>query len=127
MGISTPRIIVKDIIPNLMPYITVNFVFAARYVMFASVGLYFLGVLPYSAQNWGVTLNFAYSNGALFSWQAAHWLLAPMIAIMGLSLGLILLGQGLDRVFNPRVRTRMAGESKSTVADDDDDTVTEVF
>ena len=127
MGISTPRIIVKDIIPNLMPYITVNFVFAARYVMFASVGLYFLGVLPYSTQNWGVTLNFAYSNGALFSWQAAHWILAPMIAIMGLSLGLILLGQGLDRVFNPRVRTRMAGESKSTAAEDDDDTVTEVF
>ena len=127
MGISTPRIILKDIIPNLMPYVTVNFVFAARYVMFASVGLYFLGVLPYSTQNWGVTLNFAYSNGALFSWQAAHWLLAPMLAIMGLSLGLILLGQGLDRVFNPRVRTRMGGESKSTTADDDEDTVTEVF
>ncbi|WP_435074335.1 ABC transporter permease [Halorubrum sp. HHNYT27] len=127
MGVSTPRIIVKDIIPNLMPYVTVNFVFAARYVMFASVGLYFLGVLPYSTQNWGVTLNFAYSGGALFSWSAAHWLLAPMVAIMGLSLGLILLGQGLDRVFNPRVRTRMAGESKSTVSDDDEDTVTEVL
>jgi peptide/nickel transport system permease protein len=127
MGVSTPRIIAKDIVPNLMPYVTVNFVFAARYVMFASVGLYFLGVLPYSTQNWGVTLNFAYSGGALFSWSAAHWLLAPMLAIMGLSLGLILLGQGLDRVFNPRVRTRMAGESKSTVSDDDEETVTEVL
>jgi peptide/nickel transport system permease protein len=127
MGVSTPRIIAKDIIPNLMPYVTVNFVFAARYVMFASVGLYFLGVLPYSTQNWGVTLNFAYSGGALFSWSAAHWLLAPMVAIMGLSLGLILLGQGMDRVFNPRVRTRMAGESKSTATDDEDSGVTEVL
>jgi len=128
MGVSTPRIIWKDIIPNLMPYVTVNFVFAARYVMFASVGLFFLGVLPYSKQNWGVTLNFAYSGGALFSWSAAHWLLAPMLAIMGLSLGLILLGQGMDRVFNPRVRTRMAGESESTAADDDDDAgLTEVL
>jgi peptide/nickel transport system permease protein len=127
MGVSTPKIILKDIIPNLMPYITVNFVFAARYVMFASVGLYFLGVLPYSTQNWGVTLNFAYNSGALFSWSAAHWLLAPMIAIMGLSLGLILLGQGLDRVFNPRVRTRMTGKSESTVDADDEDSVTEVL
>ncbi|MBX0325138.1 ABC transporter permease [Halomicroarcula sp. F13] len=127
MGVSTPKIIAKDIIPNLMPYVTVNFVFAARYVMFASVGLYFLGVLPYSTQNWGVTLNFAYSGGALFSWSAAHWLLAPMVAIMGLSLGLILLGQGMDRVFNPRVRTRMAGESKSTASDDEDAGVTEVL
>jgi peptide/nickel transport system permease protein len=127
MGVSTPRIIWKDIIPNLMPYVTVNFVFAARYVMFASVGLFFLGVLPYSKQNWGVTLNFAYSGGALFSWSAAHWLLAPMLAIMGLSLGLILLGQGMDRVFNPRVRTRLAGESESTAADDDDTGLTEVL
>ena len=118
MGVSTPRIITKDVIPNLMPYVTVNFVFAARYVMFASIGLYFLGVLPYSQQNWGVTLNFAYSGGALFSWSAAHWLLVPMVAIMGLSLGLILLGQGMDRVFNPRVRTRLAGESESTGGDE---------
>lgn len=127
MGVSTPQIIMKDIIPNLMPYVTVNFVFAARYVMFASVGLYFLGVLPYSTQNWGVTLNLAYSGGALFSWSAAHWLLAPMVAIMGLSLGLILLSQGLDRVFNPRVRTRMSGTSSSTANDNDDDRVTEVL
>ncbi|EMA70533.1 ABC-type dipeptide/oligopeptide/nickel transport system, permease component [Halorubrum aidingense JCM 13560] len=114
MGVSTPRILQKDIIPNLMPYVTVNFVFAARYVVFASIGLFFLGVLPYSAQNWGVTLNYAYSGGALFTWEAAHWLIFPMIAIMGLSLGLILLGQGMDRVFNPRVRTRLAENSEST-------------
>ncbi|WP_435157548.1 ABC transporter permease [Haladaptatus sp. DFWS20] len=119
MGVSTPRILLKDIIPNLMPYVTVNFVFAARYVVFASIGLFFLGVLPFSTQNWGVTLNYAYNGGALFTWQAAHWLIFPMIAIMGLSLALILLGQGMDRVFNPRVRTRMAGESESTVKDDD--------
>ncbi|MEF8800853.1 MAG: ABC transporter permease [Halolamina sp.] len=126
MGVSTPRILLKDVIPNLMPYVTVNFVFAARYVVFASIGLFFLGVLPFSAQNWGVTLNYAYNGGALFTWEAAHWLIFPMIAIMGLSLGLILLGQGMDRVFNPRVRTRLAGESEST-AEDGDDGMTEVL
>lgn len=114
LGISTAGILRKDVIPNLMPYITVNFVFAARYVIFAAIGLFFIGVLPYSEQNWGVTLNFAFNGGALFSVEVVHWLLAPMIAIMGLSLGLILLGQGMDRIFNPRVRTRLAGESEST-------------
>ncbi|RDZ63917.1 ABC transporter permease [Haloferax sp. Atlit-12N] len=122
MGVSTPRIILKDVIPNIMPYVTVNFVFAARYVVFASIGLFFLGVLPYSDQNWGVTLNFAYNGGALFSWSAAHWLLVPMAAIIGLSVGLILLGQGMDRVFNPRVRTRLTGESESTASADEKDT-----
>jgi len=53
MGVSTWQIMVKDIIPNLMPYVTVNFVFAARYTIFASVGLYFLGVLPYTGKPWG--------------------------------------------------------------------------
>ncbi len=113
MGVSTPKILLKDVIPNLMPYVTVNFVFAARYTIFASVGLYFLGVLPYTGKPWGVTLANAQANGALFVSAAAHWLIAPMIAIVGLALALILIGQGLDQVFNPRVRTRLAGESES--------------
>lgn len=127
MGTSTSRIIQKDIIPNLMPYVTVNFVFAARYTIFASVGLYYLGVLPYSTQTWGVTLSRAQDNGALFVADAAHWLIAPMIAIIGLSLGLILLGQGLDRVFNPRVRTRLAGESESVAGDEEETSTNQVM
>ena len=121
MGVSTPQILLKDVIPNLMPYVTVNFVFAARYTIFASVGLYFLGVLPYRTQTWGVTLARAQANGALFVPEAAHWLIVPMIAIIGLALALILLGQGLDQVFNPRVRTRLAGESESVEDEHDDE------
>ncbi len=113
MGTSTVRIIRKDILPNLMPYVLVNFVFAARYTIFAAVALYFLGVLPYTGQNWGITLNYAYNQGALFGLEAIHWLLAPIIAIVGLACGLILLSQGMDRIFNPRVRTRLTGESES--------------
>lgn len=30
MGVITPQIILKDVIPNLLPYVTMNFVFAAR-------------------------------------------------------------------------------------------------
>lgn len=117
MGTSTPRIILKDILPNIMPYVMVNFVLAARYTIFASVGLYFIGVLPYTGQNWGVTLNNAYNQGGLFTMQALHWLLVPIIAIVGLAFGLILLSQGMDRIFNPRVRTRLTGESESVATD----------
>ncbi len=127
MGTSTPRIIVKDVLPNLMPYVTVNAVFAARYTIFASIGLYFLGVLPYQIQNWGVTLNLAYNSAALFNPDNAYYLVIPMVVIMVLSFGFILLGQGLDRVFNPRVRTRMAGETTSTAETEDDTGFTEVM
>ncbi|MFC6724026.1 ABC transporter permease [Halobium palmae] len=118
MGTSTPRIIAKDVLPNIMPYVMVNFVFAARYTIFASVGLYLIGVLPYTGQNWGVTLNNAYNSGGLFTWDAFHWLAVPIVAIIGLALGLILVSQGMDRIFNPRVRTRLTGESESVEEDD---------
>ena len=113
MGVGTFRVIQKDILPNIMPYVLIQFVYAARYTIFASIGLYFLGVLPYSGQNWGVTLNYAYHSGALFTLGAAHWLLAPMAAIIGLTLALTLFSQGLDRVFNPRVQTRLTGKSET--------------
>lgn len=122
MGTSTPRIILKDVLPNIMPYVMVNFVLAARYTIFASVGLYFIGVLPYTIQNWGVTLNNAYNQGGLFTMQAFHWLLVPIIAIVGLSFGLILVSQGMDRIFNPRVRTRLTGESESVEQEDETST-----
>ncbi|MFW5956534.1 MAG: ABC transporter permease [Halorhabdus sp.] len=109
MGIGTPKIIIADIVPNLMPYITMNFVQQARAVIFGSVGLYFIGVLPYTSQNWGVMMNAAVERaGATSSMVAFHWLLVPMLAVIILALGLTLLAQGADRIFNPRVRARHA-------------------
>ncbi len=123
MGTGTARIIVKDIIPNIMPYVLVNFANAARYVIFAAVGLYYLGVLPTSVSNWGIQLNNAYKQaGALSGGGTFYQLLVPMAFIMFIALAFILLAQGMDRVFNPRVRTRMAGESKSE-SDDENDSV----
>lgn len=107
MGISTPKILVRHVTPGLMPYILVNFVNAARTIIFASVALYFLGILPETHLNWGVMMNHAYSQGgALYTSSTAHWLFVPMMAIILLSFGLILFAQGTDRIFNPRVRAR---------------------
>ncbi|KTG11352.1 ABC transporter permease [Haloprofundus marisrubri] len=118
MGLSTPTIVGKEIVPNIMPFVMINMVNAMRGVIFASVGLYFLGLLPFSeVVNWGVMLQLAYSNGGLLTVDAAHWLLVPMVAIILLSMGLILFAQGMDRVFNPRVRARHAkttGDSEET-------------
>jgi peptide/nickel transport system permease protein len=109
MGLSTPTIVAKEVVPNIMPFVMINMVNAMRGVIFASVGLYFLGLLPFrQVVNWGVMLQLAYSNGGLLTVEAAHWLLVPMLAIVLLSMALILFAQGMDRVFNPRVRARHA-------------------
>lgn len=123
MGVGSVRILIKDIIPNLMPFILVNFAFAARYVVFASVGLYYLGVLPTSTGNWGLMLRRAYADYSALVSGDYYLLITPMVFIMLLALSLVLLAQGLDRLFNPRVRTRLAGESESTDVDEDDDFV----
>jgi peptide/nickel transport system permease protein len=119
MGLSTPTIVAKEVVPNIMPFVMINMVNAMRGVIFASVGLYFLGLLPISEiVNWGVMLQLAYSNGGLMTLDAAHWLLVPMVAIVLLSMALILFAQGMDRVFNPRVRARHATTAKDTASPD---------
>ena len=122
MGMSTGSIIQKDILPNLMPYILVNFVYSSRRVIYDSVALYFLGFLSFrGVENWGVMMNLAYENAsALLNPNATYMLLVPMTPIVVLSFGLMLFAQGTDRLFNPRVRTRHEGETRSETEDEAD-------
>lgn len=119
MGISSSSILKRDIVPQLMPYTLINAATAARGVIFESVALYFLGLLPFGeAFNWGVMMNRAYQAGALSNIdRAGHWLFAPMITLTLFSFGLIILSQGLDRVFNPQLRAR---HSKTVGGDTDE-------
>lgn len=108
LGLSTAYILLRDIVPNLMSYLAARFIGAARTIIFNSVVLYFLGVLPFNTFNWGVMMNLAYRQGALTLWSQFHWLLFPMLAIIILGVGLVLVAQSLDRVFNPRIRAKHA-------------------
>ncbi|QRV17939.1 ABC transporter permease (plasmid) [Haloterrigena salifodinae] len=108
MGASTPKIIADDVLPNIMPYVLVNFVNSARGVIFGAVALFYLGILGGFSNNWGITLNEAYTNAAIYSLDSIYWLLFPMIAIVGLSFGLVLFAQGTEKLFNPRIRARHA-------------------
>lgn len=109
MGLSTPTILLRDILPNLAPYALIKFVGKARSVIFGSVALYYLDMLPFSTMNWGVALNQSYQSGtALLTWDAAHWFIVPMATIIVFSFGLYLFSQAADQLTNPRVRARHA-------------------
>ncbi|SEW31336.1 ABC transporter permease [Natrinema salifodinae] len=129
MGIRTHTIVFKEIIPHLMPYVVINLTNAGRRVIFEAVALYYLGILPFENLNWGNILNLAYEDLAHARPDALHWFLVPMFAIVFISIGLTLLGQSLDRVFNPRVRARH--EKTTTEADggevDDEPSTNEVI
>lgn len=123
LGQPTRSIIVKDIIPNIMPFILINFVNTARAVIFNSVALYFLGILPYTNLNWGVMLNEAYTEGGIYGWNTAHWILTPLFTIILLSLGLILISQSADALFNAQLRARHAKTSSSSPGEESTDSV----
>ncbi|XVH33143.1 ABC transporter permease (plasmid) [Haloferacaceae archaeon DSL9] len=107
MGISSTTILSRDITPQLMPYILINAAQAGRSVIFQSVALYFLGVLPFTTANWGIMMDTAYSEGyALVNLSNFYQIFWPMVAVVIVSFGFILFSQGMDRVFNPRIRAR---------------------
>ena len=121
LGESTSNLLVKEVLPHLLPLVFIGFLGGATRVITASVGLYFLGVLPFSTQNWGVVLNSAVRNAeVMYAGDAVHWLLVPTVTIVGLTLGLTLLSQALDQVFNPRVRARHRGRENDREADKKD-------
>ncbi len=108
MGVGTVSTILKDILPNIWPYVLINLANHARNIIFSSVALYYLGFLPVSSRNWGVVLRNAEQANALFTLSQVHYIMAPTVFIIMLSMGLILLAQSLDRISNPRIRARHA-------------------
>ena len=108
MGLSTPSILRRDIAGQLMPYILVNAALTSRRVIFESVALYFLGVLPFTTYNWGVLMNLAYQADALTRSELLPWLVFPMITIILMSFAFVLLSQAMDAIFNVRLRARHA-------------------
>lgn len=105
LGLSPSRILFRELLPNVGSYIAMNLLLAVTGSIYAEVGLFFLGVVPFHANNWGVMLNLAvFSGGAMSSPQALPYLLSPMLALLILTLGIVLFLDAIDEMFNPRLR-----------------------
>ncbi len=106
MGLGLPHIVVRELLPNIMPYVAINFLYIMKDAITASVGLMFLGIIPFSATNWGMMLNLAtQQSGAIYIPQGLYYALAPMVAIILFQLGALFFAHGLDEVLNPRLRS----------------------
>lgn len=112
MGVSDSAILGADVVPQLMPYILINSAQAGKSVITEAVALYFLGFLSSSTGNWGRMMDQAYQYGAVTNPDIFYLLLWPMLVLTILSFGLVLLSQGLDQIFNPRLRARHMQEDE---------------
>src|SRR3954465_15276075 len=107
LGLSSRHIIVKELLPNIAPYVAMHLLLSVIGFIGAEVGLFFLGLVPFSSTNWGVMLNQAvFSGGAMNSPDALVYLLAPLMCILLLTLGIVLFLDAVDELFNPRLRER---------------------
>ena len=105
LGLSSSHIIFRELLPNISSYIAINFIYAMMGAINGQVGLYFLGVLPYTSINWGVMLNMAMGEGSHMTTYATHYLLAPLVTLVLLQVGMVSLCFGLDEILNPKLRT----------------------
>jgi peptide/nickel transport system permease protein len=102
-GMSGPEIIVKELMPNLLPYLAATLVNSVSSAILASVGLEVLGLGPIDSPTLGMTLYWVNFNAALINgWW--WWWTAPITIILVVFLGLFFLTVGLDEVANPRLR-----------------------
>lgn len=104
LDLGTRRIIFSEILPNMMAYIAINFSLGMVAAIYFQSALYFLGFAPLAGNNWGIMINLAWVQGAIFYQQSIWYILAPVAAIALFSVGLVTLTRALEEIFNPRLR-----------------------
>lgn len=107
LDLGTRHIIFREIVPQIMSFIAIAFVFGMRGAIYGQVGLIFLGLVPLSGTNWGIMINFAWQKGAIFYKGSFWYIMGPVLMIALLQLSLVTMSRSLDEVFNPRLRTRI--------------------
>jgi peptide/nickel transport system permease protein len=105
-GTSGMGIIFKEMMPNLIPYITASLVGSVAGAILASIGLEAIGLGNFSEPTLGQTIywNIQFSSITLGMWW---WWLPPLAAIVIVFVSLFLISSGLDEWSNPRLRKRV--------------------
>jgi peptide/nickel transport system permease protein len=102
-GAGSGRIVLRYMIPPVLPVLIPNFVVLIPAYVFLEASLAVLGLGDPVLPTWGKVMNDALSQGALYHGYY-YWVLGPAMLLMLTGLGFAMLGYTLDRVFNPRLR-----------------------
>ncbi len=104
-GIKERTIIITEILPNLLAYVAMVFVFAIGGAILAEAGISMIGLGPTNTVSLGTLLYWALLNETFR--QGIWWMfLPPGIILTILMVAAFTMHSGMDEVFNPRLRTR---------------------
>jgi peptide/nickel transport system permease protein len=102
-GDRTGRIIVREIVPNIVSLVAAIFFGTATAAVLAEAGLEFLGLGNPATVSWGTMLYWAQNYNVLAQGQWAG-IFAPGLCIALLASAFALLNFGVDELSNPRLR-----------------------
>ena len=105
IGTSTPRIMVRHVLRNATRTLPLIFTLNASEAILTLAGLGFLGfgIEPTSAAEWGYDLNKSLSDVTSGIWWTSVF---PGAAIVLVVMGITLVGESLNDLADPRLRTR---------------------
>lgn len=119
VGVRTPRIMFRHVFSNVAQNLPIIGTLNASEAILTLAGLGFLGfgIEPTAAAEWGYDLNKALPDATNGIWWTGVF---PGLAIVLVVLGVTLVGESLNDVLNPLLRTRSGDASESEIRLDDD-------
>lgn len=110
-GESHGRIVVFEILPNMIPLVASCFISATVYALGAQVGLEFLGLGDIGQITWGTMLYWATNDAALLT--GSWWMFVPAgLCVAGVGFALVMLNFAIDELSNPSLRAERQWRAK---------------
>lgn len=109
IGAGDRHIITKHILPNVSPLIMATMIYQVAGAMMSEAGLAFLGLGDPSHKSWGMILHYAETSGGWYAnmgYPAWWWIIPPGLCVALTVASLVLIGQAMEEIINPRLRRR---------------------
>jgi peptide/nickel transport system permease protein len=106
-GVRSVEVVIKEVLPNMLAYVTMVFVLLMGEAMLSEVWLSVLGLgpAPWENSTLGGMIYNCMNSSAAADWRALWWWYVPPGIILTLFLSAIfIMHAGMDEVFNPRLR-----------------------
>ena len=109
------RVIGVEILPNLLPVLASQFVYAVIAAILGEAGLSFLGLGASNASTLGTMLFYA-QNGFALPLGAWWWFVPPGLVFALFGMGLSLVNFSIDEIINPRLKNARTARRRAKAA-----------